>query len=137
MPDIVNERHYALAVDVGAACADVKVLAVAMNPSRDRHDPTALQNGYGLFQQAIVQRVAEAWEQIYQLYTPLVQKWVVRHPSFANTGEDVDYFVNRAFEKMWRALTPEKFANFPELKSLLAYLKMCVNSVIIDHLRAE
>lgn len=146
MPDLVNESHYARAADAdaadngrvsGAAYANEKVLAAAVNPGRDSHKHTTMQNGYNLFQQAIIQRVPEAWGQIYQLYTPLVQRWVVCHPGFANTDEDIDYFVNRTFEKIWGALTPEKFGNFPELNALLAYLQMCVNSVIVDHLRAE
>jgi DNA-directed RNA polymerase specialized sigma24 family protein len=116
---------------------DKPCLTVAMNPGCDMHYHTDPQNGYLLFQQAIIQGGAEAWEQIYRLYTPLVRKWVVYHPSFANTSEEVDYFVNRAFEKIWRALTPEKFAHFPDLKALLAYLQMCVNSVIVDHVRTE
>ena len=101
------------------------------------HYPTDPRNGYNLFQQAILHNDAAAWEQIYHLYTPLVRKWVLWHPSFAHAGEDVDYFVNRAFENIWRALSPEKFAHFFDLKALLAYLQMCVNSVIVDHLRTK
>ena len=36
---------------------------------------------------------------------------------------------------MWSALNAEKFPKFPDLKSLLRYLQMCVHSVIIDHAR--
>lgn len=136
MPDIVNKAADHVSAS-GATYADAKVFPVALNSGGERREPIGLQNDYNLFEQAIRQRIPEAWEQIQQVYAPLVQKWITYHPDFANTGADIDYFVNRAFEKMWDALTPEKFENFSELKPLLAYLQMCVNSVIIDHLRME
>jgi DNA-directed RNA polymerase specialized sigma24 family protein len=60
---------------------------------------------------------------------------VKRHSAFPSSGEEAQYFVNRAFEKMWAALTPDKFSGFSDLKSLLRYLQMCVHSVILDHVR--
>jgi DNA-directed RNA polymerase specialized sigma24 family protein len=38
---------------------------------------------------------------------------------------------------MWRGLTPEKFADFDDLKSLLRYLQMCTHSVIVDYMRRK
>ncbi len=90
-----------------------------------------------VFRRAIVHHTGNAWAFVYRQYTPLVVSWVERHASFASSGEDPAYFVNRAFEKMWSALGPEKFANFPDLKSLLRYLQLCTSSVIVDHVRAR
>ena len=53
----------------------------------------------------------------------------------SSSGEEIQYFVNRAFEKIWTALTPAKFAQFPNLKALLRYLQMCVHSVVLDQVR--
>ena len=61
--------------------------------------------------------------------------WVDRHPAFLSTGEETQYFVNRAFERMWLAVPPGKFHHFADLKSLLRYLQMCVHSAIVDRLR--
>ena len=91
--------------------------------------------GYELFRQAIVEHVDSAWTLIYQTYSPLVFSWVLNHPCFWQTGEEAAYFVNRAFEKMWSALTPEKFDRAAGLPSLLKYLQICVHSVIIDAVR--
>ncbi len=44
---------------------------------------------------------------------------------------------NAAFYKMWRAVTPEKFAKFTQLNEVLRYLQMCVGSVITDYLRSQ
>lgn len=42
-----------------------------------------------------------------------------------------------AFAKFWRAVTPERFASFPNLASLLQYLQLCASSVVIDSVRAQ
>lgn len=91
---------------------------------------------FELFRRAIAERVQRAWVLVYDQYRPLVASWVERHPAFPASGEEVQYFVNRAFEKMWVALSADKFSRFPDLKSLLRYLQMCVHSVILDLTRA-
>jgi DNA-directed RNA polymerase specialized sigma24 family protein len=99
---------------------------------RQRYDPRYC---FELFRRAIVQRSQRAWELVYAQYRSQVARWVERHSAFATCGEEVQYVVNRAFEKMWAAMTPDKFGRFPDLKSLLRYLQLCVNSVILDQVR--
>ena len=90
---------------------------------------------FELFRRAIAERDERAWELVYAQYCPLVGGWVKRHSALPDSGEESQYFVNRAFEKMWGALTPEKFGHFVNLRSLLRYLQMCVHSVILDQVR--
>jgi hypothetical protein len=97
------------------------------------YDP---QHCFELFRRAILEREPLAWEAVYSQYQPLVGRWVQQHSGFETSGEEVQYFTNRAFEKIWAALTPDKFGHFTELGSLLRYLKMCVHSVITDHNRS-
>ncbi|MBE2234629.1 MAG: sigma-70 family RNA polymerase sigma factor [Anaerolinea sp.] len=92
---------------------------------------------YELFRRALLERNQRAYDCLYSQYQPLVAGWVERHPGFPSAGEEVQYFVNRAFEKMWHALTPQKFSHFADLKALLSYLKLCTHSVVIDHARAR
>jgi DNA-directed RNA polymerase specialized sigma24 family protein len=92
---------------------------------------------YELFRRALLERNQRAYDCLYAQYQPLVAGWIERHPSFPGAGEEVQYFVNRTFEKMWHALTPEKFVRFTDLKALLSYLKLCTHSVVIDHARAR
>ena len=99
---------------------------------RQNYDPLYC---FEMFRRAIVHCSQRAWELIYAQYRSQVAGWVGRHSAFSTSGEEVQYFVNRAFEKMWVALTPEKFGNFSDLKSLLRYLQMCVHSVILDQVR--
>jgi DNA-directed RNA polymerase specialized sigma24 family protein len=99
---------------------------------RQAHDPRYC---FELFRRAIAGQDQRAWELVYRQYRPLVAGWVERHSAFPSSGEEAQYFLNRAFEKMWSALNPERFGQFPNLKSLLRYLQMCVNSVVYDHVR--
>lgn len=92
---------------------------------------------YELFRRALLERNQRAYDCLYSQYQPLVAGWVERHPSFPGSGEEVQYFVNRAFEKLWQALTPDKFRRFSDLKALLSYLKLCTHSVVIDQARAR
>jgi len=99
---------------------------------RQRDDPRYC---FELFRRAIVGRSQQAWAHIYTQYRPLVVGWIDRHSAFSDSGEEIQYFVNRAFEKMWNALTPEKFLGFSDLKPLLRYLQVCVHSAILDQVR--
>lgn len=101
---------------------------------RQSHDPRFC---YELFRRAVLRRDSHAWELLYLQYQPLITGWVERHSMFPATGEEAQFFANWAFEKMWAVLTPEKLAKFPDLKSILRYLQMCVHSVIVDYLRSH
>jgi DNA-directed RNA polymerase specialized sigma24 family protein len=92
---------------------------------------------FELFRRAINNHAEDAWEYLYQQYKPLVAGWVENNATFHVLDEEKEFFVNRAFEKMWGSISPEKFARFSDLAAVLRYLKMCVASVIIDHARAQ
>jgi hypothetical protein len=90
-----------------------------------------------LFRRALVERDEIAWEHVYTHYSPLVESWVRRSGAFAGSGESSEFFVGAAFTKFWRAVTPERFATFPTLATLLSYLQLCTGSVVIDSVRAQ
>jgi hypothetical protein len=93
------------------------------------HDPRPC---FELFRRAIAGGNDRAWDLVYLQYHAQVTRWVQRQPSFPVCGEEVSHLVNRAFEKMWSALTPEKFSHFGDLKSVLRYLQMCAYSAVVD-----
>lgn len=100
--------------------------------NRQPHDPRYC---YELFRRAIMHQNELAWDFVYQQYQPLVISWIERHSLFPALNEEIQYFINRAFEKMWQSFTPAKFEQSPDLKSVLRYLQMCVHSVITDFAR--
>ena len=91
---------------------------------------------YELFRRAIVEREEQAWNLLYQHYLPQVCKWVQRTAGFAASGEESDYFANRALQKFWTAFSAEKFAASRDLAAILQYLKLCAHSVVIDAMSA-
>jgi hypothetical protein len=101
---------------------------------RQEHDPRFC---YELFRRAMLERDEDAWAGIYQQYQRLALHWVQQHPTFYVSGEEAQFFLNRAFEKMWLGITPDKFPTFTDLKALLRYLQMCVHSVMIDFARQK
>lgn len=92
---------------------------------------------YELFRRALVERDEAAWEQLYLHYSGLVEGWIRRCAAFSSSSESSEYFVVGAFARFWRALSPERFAAFPTLASLLQYLQLCATSVVIDSVRAH
>ena len=100
---------------------------------RRDHDPRYC---FELFRRAIVAHDDRAWTRLCENYRPLVSGWVRRNRAFASSGEEIDYFVNGAYAKMWSAMSPQKFESFDDLKSLLRYLQLCVSSVVMDHARS-
>jgi len=86
---------------------------------------------YELFRCALEEQDQEAWAAIYNQYHRLVSLWLGDVPG------DADVLVNEAFERLWRALLPERFADFPTLGDILEYLKRCARCVAIDAGRRE
>jgi hypothetical protein len=96
---------------------------------------------FELFRRAICDRDNDAWSTICEQYRPIMADWWVKPRLKLTSGDgDAEMVVNkiiyRTYQKFWNALDAQKFRNFQNLKSLLAYLKMCVNSVIVDEGRS-
>jgi hypothetical protein len=85
-----------------------------------------------MFRRAIEEKNERAWYVIINQYESLVNSWVQRHHSFPVADEDIDFFVNRAFDSFWSAFSrnPSKIHKFRDLKSLLQYLKLCTHTAV-------
>lgn len=93
---------------------------------------------FELFRRAVLDRGDQAWELILSAYRAQVLSWVRRHPAYPSLRDDAQDLADLAFERMWVALTPEKFrASATDLRAVLTYLQMCVNSVVQDRVRAD
>ena len=92
---------------------------------------------FEIFQQAVVGRNDDAWEAILGQYRGIVLAYVSQHTAAATLHEPEDYWINRAFQRFWSAVTAERFNRFPDLAALLKYLKLCVHSVLMDEVRAR
>ena len=94
---------------------------------------------YEIFRRAVTERSEPAWKAIIAQYKPSVARWVNRwadkHPDFPLAREEEEDFIEESFIRFWHHFTPEKFHNSKGLNGILQYLKMCVNSTILDVLR--
>jgi DNA-directed RNA polymerase specialized sigma24 family protein len=90
-----------------------------------------------LARRAICLREQQAWEIVFGQYQGFVLACIRRHPVASAVREDEDYLVNRAFQRLWSAVTPERFDQFAGLPALLKYLKMCAHSVLLDAARQQ
>ena len=95
------------------------------------------QDSYELFRRAIVERDEQAWIESATRYRPLLAAWASRCSASAALTESYDDLADQAFARAWSALSPERFASFPTLAALLAYMRACVTTTVIDHARSE
>ncbi|MEO6061220.1 MAG: hypothetical protein ABIQ99_04695 [Thermoflexales bacterium] len=91
---------------------------------------------YDLARAALQDRIQEAETHFYRIYAPLCAGWVVHFPGFEATQEPTpDVFVNIGFGKLFDRLGPKNFHQFETLPAILAYLKKCVITSVLQQLR--
>lgn len=114
---------------------DLTLRCAAETESFFRHDSQDSQFCFELFRRALAENNQRAWEQIYLRFGTLVAGWAGNHPGIDGCDGEIQEYVNLAFQRLWAAASAAKFDDFQSLPSLLAYLKMCVHSAIIDDVR--
>ncbi|CAN5778996.1 sigma-70 family RNA polymerase sigma factor [soil metagenome] len=100
------------------------------------HEPFCFE----LFRRAIVEKSEQCWAALYQQYKNLVYSWIIQFAKTTNQIGDIssEEMVLDAFTAFWRAFTTEKLNNADRLASILAYLKSCaVTSVLQARRKAE
>jgi hypothetical protein len=92
-----------------------------------------------LFRRAIEERDASAWELIYQQWKPLLLHWLLAHPraDLALEHDSAEGYVTAALGKVWQATARAQRPppGFARLSEMLAYVKRCLNSVVLDTIR--
>ncbi|MBN1873650.1 MAG: sigma-70 family RNA polymerase sigma factor [Anaerolineae bacterium] len=86
---------------------------------------------YELFRRACQEQQETAWHAIYVQYMDLVHYWLGKM-----VYED-EGLINQVFSRFWHAVSAERFANFPNLGSCLAFLKRCAQTTAIDAVRSR
>jgi DNA-directed RNA polymerase specialized sigma24 family protein len=97
----------------------------------------AEEEGYVLFRRAIQESDTAAWTAVYARYRPMLMSWALRNDTSLQVNEDYGDVADQALERAWRAMTAERFAQFPTLAAVLAYLRTCVAAVLIDIARSR
>jgi len=117
-------------VELGRRCREETLRFLRGEPRDDAYC-------FEVFERAVVRREDDAWATIVAQYRGIVLAYVGQHSAAAMMREPDDYWVNRAFQRFWSAVGPERFGQFPDLAALLKYLKLCVHSVLMDELRSR
>ncbi|TMD67470.1 MAG: hypothetical protein E6I91_06985 [Chloroflexi bacterium] len=92
-----------------------------------------------IFRRALLQQDSQAWSVLMERFHGIVLSWVRRHPQ-CQAVRDIDSeenYVALTFERFWRVTVRNKTLEFTTLAGALAFLRACVNSVIIDTLRSQ
>jgi hypothetical protein len=95
------------------------------------------REGYELFRRAIVERDADAWADGAARYRRLMLSWARDCSVRMAVAESYEDLADHALARAWMALSPARFANFPSLGAVLAYLRACVSAAVVDCARAE
>jgi hypothetical protein len=103
----------------------------------NRREPSDARYCFELLRRALAEGLSDAFTRVYQIYERQVLVWVHSHSGFARSGESADYFVSSAWSTFYFALRGPKFASFPSLPQVLAYLKLCVHTAIAQYLRDQ
>jgi DNA-directed RNA polymerase specialized sigma24 family protein len=96
----------------------------------DADDALALE----LITRAIRDSDQAAWSRLVDTYRGLVLARVRRTATLVHAETDA-YWVNRAFERFWSAVTADRLAQFPNSRAVQKYLSLCAHSVVMDELR--
>ncbi len=99
--------------------------------------PSDGRAGMELMRRAFEQNEPRAWNAVHRIYLPQLTSWVRRHHAFAGLDEEDSDLASQALERAWRAFKPERFAGLTDLRQVFTTLKMAVNSVVVDHVRAR
>jgi hypothetical protein len=129
-----NELHNLSLSDLRQGCSQGKHKGT---PAAFQVQDNSQRHCFELFRRAITGGDQLAWEAVYEEFQPRVNIWVKGHLYYSYNMEEPEFFTNRAFEKIWAGLSPEKFARLPELNAVLRYLQMCVHSAIVQNLRGR
>jgi DNA-directed RNA polymerase specialized sigma24 family protein len=102
-----------------------------------RKEPNDDQYCLEIFRRAMVQLDEQAWNIVYALFQESVRQWFRSdaNRTAALRHEDEQNYIDDTFKRFWQSVKAQHL-EFPSLSSALRYLRLCLNSVIIDTLRA-
>jgi hypothetical protein len=103
-----------------------------------RGEPSQEQYGLELFRRATMQRDELAWESLQHCLNEILHRWIRSHSKRDVLSQFVseDNCVAQAFERFWYATACQQQVAFSSLAAALHYLRLCLNSCILDTLRA-
>ncbi len=92
-----------------------------------------------IFRRAMLENNERAWEILHQRFNGILLSWVRCHPNreAAYRCDSENSYVDRAFRRLWMRTKRNAALEFSTLGGALRFLRMCLNSDIVDTLRAQ
>jgi hypothetical protein len=92
-----------------------------------------------IFRRAMLENNERAWEILHQRFNGILLNWVRCHPNreAAYRCDSENSYVDRAFQRLWMRTKRNAALEFSTLAGALRFLRMCLNSDIVDTLRAQ
>jgi len=86
---------------------------------------------FELFRRAVRENCQESWNAVYNQYRHQMIRWA------GGSSDDAEDLVHCALENFFKAMIkyPQVFTGFAGMASVMAYLKRCTRSVLVDGLR--
>jgi DNA-directed RNA polymerase specialized sigma24 family protein len=89
---------------------------------------------YELFRRALTLHDEDAWSALYEHYYHMVASWLSRNAAIPH--EEYDHLIDEMWIRLYRSInTTEKFDRFPRVPALLAYMKCCLGTAMVDYVR--
>src|SRR5207249_6916625 len=90
-----------------------------------------------LLHRAVVQHDAHAKNTLQQHFSELLHQWVRCHPNreVASQLNSEEHYVTEALERFWQMLSPHQLETSDALAVAQGYLRISLNSTIMDTLR--
>lgn len=92
-----------------------------------------------LFRRATLQGDQQAWEYLQRVFSETIRGWLHRHPSrdVVYRLDSAENYVAQTFERFWQATTQNQKLEFKTVAAALQYLRVSLNSAILDTLRVN
>lgn len=92
-----------------------------------------------IFRRALVLRDEQAWHTLAQRFRRTILGWLRRHPyrEAAYRLHSEEDYVALTIERLWSVTVRNQSLQFQKLAGALKFMRACLNSVIIDGLRAQ
>jgi len=91
---------------------------------------------YALFRRAVCDADPDAWASLAITFRVLVLSTIRQQAGSVRVTSDDDW-VYRSLHRFWQAVTPARFAEFANGRSLARYLKLCAASAYLDVVRDQ
>jgi len=137
------ERMYALPLSQGFALSNMSIAELAaqcMNEINLYHRGVLLSDSYyaELLFRAILQGDQDAWKAMQQCLSETVRGWLDRHPKreAACRLDSEEKYIAQTFARFHQAAVLQQ-VEFSRLPSAIQYLRVSLNSALLDKLRAS